>query len=163
MFVNFCSKLAFMKFNRLTYINHKERHIIICRRPRISSKMLPTFSNSAWTNWPAPTVHCRCPHNWTTEAGYRPVLTGCLPLKCDFFNFFQKTSFFVVFWVSIYRLSGGFRNQICDVLCIYLIHTTFARQLVDESDNKAKFIGKPIWYFDLACNMQPNTSCKLQL
>ena len=33
----------------------------------------------------------------TTEPGYRPVLAGCLPLKCDFFIFFQKTLFFVVF------------------------------------------------------------------
>jgi hypothetical protein len=36
---------------------------------------------------------------WTTEAGYRPVFAGCLPLKCDFFIFFQKTSFYVVFCV----------------------------------------------------------------
>ena len=98
MFINFCSKLAFMKFNRLTFINHKERHVITYRRPRISSKMLPTFSNSARPNQQCRRVGFRA-HCWTTEAGYRPVLAGCLPLKCDFFIFFQKTSFYVVFCV----------------------------------------------------------------
>ena len=42
---------------------------------------------------------CRQPFSiatrvWATEAGYRPVFAGCLPLKCYFFIFFQKTSFF---------------------------------------------------------------------
>ena len=46
MFVNFCSKLALWDFNRLTLLYHKGRHVITYRRPRISSKMLPTFSNS---------------------------------------------------------------------------------------------------------------------
>ena len=35
----------------------------------------------------------------TTEPVYRPVLAGCLPLKCDFLIFFQKTTLFVVSWV----------------------------------------------------------------
>jgi hypothetical protein len=60
--------------------------------------MLPTFSNSAQPNQRCQqvSIDAQC---WTTEAGYRPVFEGCLPLKCDFVIFFQKTSFYVVFCV----------------------------------------------------------------
>ncbi|MDA0845035.1 MAG: hypothetical protein O3C44_03775, partial [Proteobacteria bacterium] len=55
---------------------------------------------------------------WATEAGYRPVFAGCLPLKCDFFIFFQKTSFFVVFWVWHFGFKGDTGHQARDVFCI---------------------------------------------
>ena len=40
-------------------------------------------------------------------------------------------------------------------------HNSFARQLVDKSDNKTELIGKISWYFDLAHNVQPEASIDL--
>ena len=91
------------------------------------------------------------------------MLADCLPLKCYFFIFFQKTSFFVVFWVWINRLSGGLFHQTRNVFCTLFLYNSFAQQLVDESDNETEFISKTSRYFDLACNMQRDTSCYLRL
>ena len=38
------------------------------------------------------------------EAGYRPVLTGCLPLKCYFFYLFSKNIVFCYFLVLVLPL-----------------------------------------------------------
>ncbi len=162
MFVNFCSKLAFMKFNRLTFINHKERHIITYRRPRISSKMLPTFSNSAWTNELRQAIQWSCQW-WATVAVYRPVLTGCLPLKCYIFIVFLKNIIFCCLWVWICRLHDSLLHQTRDVFYFNLIYSSLARQLVVESTVEFEFFGKTSQYFDLAYKMQLDASCTLQL
>ena len=137
MFVNFCSKLAFMKFNRLTFINHKERHVITYRRPRISSKMLPTFSNSAWPNQQCWRISIDAQF-WTTEPVYRPVFAGCLPLKCVFFIFFQKTSFMLFFASGNMCWANAAPNF--DVFDIWTLHNSFVWKLIVESASKLQFV-----------------------
>ena len=96
MFVNFCSKLAFMRFQQADFDITKDGIIFVTAARESLPKCFQLFQTA-----PVPTGQYQrlryVTRNWTTEPGYRPVLAGCLPLKCDFLIFFKKTSFFVIF------------------------------------------------------------------
>ena len=155
MFVNFCSKLAFMKFNRLTHKITKNDTLSRTAARESLPKCFQLFQTA-----PEQPSWCKlfnvAAQVWATEAGYRPEFADCLPLKCEFFIFFQKTSIFVVFWVRIIRLLCDLWHRTPDVFCILDWYNSFSRQLVDESANKSDFIDDRHRFFHLAYNMQPH-------
>ena len=155
MSVNFCSKLAFMRFQQADFYITKDDTLSRTAARESLPKCFQLFQTALeQPSWCQPfSVATRVR---ATEAGYRPVFAGCLPLKCEFFIFFQKTSIFVVFWVRIIRLLYGLSHQTHDVFCIYWCYNSFSRQLVDESANKSDFIDDRHRFFHLAYNMQPH-------
>ena len=112
MFVNFCSKLAFMKFNRLTHKITKNDTLSRTAARESLPKCFQLFQ-TALEQTELLQLFKIVALNRAMEPGYRPVLAGCLPLKCYFSIFFQKTSFFVVFWVSVCQLSAVFYQTHC--------------------------------------------------
>ena len=134
MFVNFCSKLAFLRFQQADFYITKDDTLSRTAARESLPKCFQLFQT-------APELLSFCQRFsivtrvWATEAGYRPVFAGCLPLKCQFFIFFQKTSVFVVFWVRIIRLLYGLGHQTRDVFCISRFYNSFSWKLVDESAN----------------------------
>ena len=98
MFVNFCSKLAFMKFQQADFYITKDDTLSRTAARESLPKCFQLFQTAPEQMSQSSTFRMVALF-WTTEAGYRPVMAGCLPLKCYFLIFFQKTSIFIIFWV----------------------------------------------------------------
>ena len=98
MFVNFCSKLAFRKFNRLAFIITKDGTLSHAAARESLPKCFQLFQTAPNQTEQFGKISVG-PLGRGAEPVYRPEFEGCLPLKCDFFIFFAKTSFYVVFCV----------------------------------------------------------------
>jgi len=73
-------KISVYEIQQADFYITKDDTLVTYRRPRISSKMLPTFSNSDWLSG-LPLIVSIVGLNGSTEAGYMPVLVTCPPLK----------------------------------------------------------------------------------
>ena len=106
MFVNFCSKLAFMRFQQADF--HITKNGTLSRTAARES--LPKCFQLFQIAIGFPT-HSRSPIGVdlrsSTEAVYMTILDGCPPLKCVFFSFFWKSAFFLHWqWPLCYENQG---------------------------------------------------------
>jgi hypothetical protein len=87
MFVNFCSKLAFMRFQQADFYITKDDTLSRTAARESLPKCFQLFQIAI--GFPKLS---RSPIgvglSGPTEAGYMTILDGCPPLKCVFFSFF---------------------------------------------------------------------------
>ena len=94
MFVNFCSKLAFMRIQQADFYITKDDTLSRTAARESLPKCFQLFQIALGF----PKLF-RSPNgvdlSGSTEAGYMSILDGCPPLKCVFFSFFWKSTFFL--------------------------------------------------------------------